>query len=279
MPASAWKGLISFGLVSIPIRLYPAARRSPINLHQIHSVCRTRLRQPFYCPVCERIVDRNEILKGYENKDGTYVLVDPEEIKKIQPESSRVMEILAFTKQSEIDPLWFDSSYFMVPENDGRKAYQLLLKTLEHSARVAISQITMHQREHTAFIRPYGGGLALHTMYFASEIRRAPGYGSADNIKLRPEEIMLAEQLVSALAEEFRLENYHDQFQARLKQLIAAKQKGRELAVPPQPHRAPVIDIMAALKKSLETTEGGRKPVRAVPAPAHHRRTGRRAAS
>jgi DNA end-binding protein Ku len=272
--------MISFGLVSIPIRLYAAARPARINLHQLHSVCKTRLRQPLYCPTCERNVPRSEVVKGYEEEDGTYVLVDPEEIKKIAPESSRAMDILSFVKASEVDPLFFDSSYFIVPEAEGRKAYQLLLKTLEDSQRVAIAKITMHQREYTAFIRPYDHGLALHTMYFASEIREAPGYGKTDNVKLRPEEVKLAEQLVATLSEEFHLEKYHDEFQARLKQLIEARRKGREVAAEPPPHRAPVIDMMAALKKSLEKAGDRAKKTaaRAKPAASHHRRLAHRAA-
>lgn len=270
MPSTAWRGSISFGLVTIPIRLYPAARESRISLHQLHSVCKTRLRQPLYCPHCERIVDRSEVVKGYEQEDGSYVLIEPEEIKKIQPESSRAMEILSFVEQSQIDPLFFDSSYFVVAEEEGRKAYQLLLKTLQDSKRVGISKVTMHQREYTAFLRPYDHGLVLHTMYFANEIREAPGYGKTENIKLRPQEIKLAEQLVSSLSEDFHLEKYHDEFQRRLRELIEAKKKGKEVATAPSPKRAPVIDMMAALKKSLETSGArAKKPARAVA--QHHR--------
>lgn len=270
MPSTAWRGSISFGLVTIPIRLYPAARESRISLHQLHSVCKTRLRQPLYCPHCERIVDRSEVVKGYEQEDGSYVLIEPEEIKKIQPESSRTMEILSFVEQSQIDPLFFDSSYFVVAEEEGRKAYQLLLKTLQDSKRVGISKVTMHQREYTAFLRPYDHGLVLHTMYFANEIREAPGYGKTENIKLRPQEIKLAEQLVSSLSEDFHLEKYHDEFQRRLRELIEAKKKGKEVAAAPSPKRAPVIDMMAALKKSLETSGArAKKPARAVA--QHHR--------
>lgn len=270
MPSTAWRGSISFGLVTIPIRLYPAARESRISLHQLHSVCKTRLRQPLYCPHCERIVDRSEVVKGYEQEDGSYVLIEPEEIKKIQPESSRTMEIVSFVEQSQIDPLFFDSSYFVVAEEEGRKAYQLLLKTLQDSKRVGISKVTMHQREYTAFLRPYDHGLVLHTMYFANEIREAPGYGKTENIKLRPQEIKLAEQLVSSLSEDFHLEKYHDEFQRRLRELIEAKKKGKEVATAPSPKRAPVIDMMAALKKSLETSGArAKKPARAVA--QHHR--------
>jgi DNA end-binding protein Ku len=280
MASSAWKGFISFGLVSIPVRLYPAARSSKINLHQIHSVCHTRLKQPLFCPTCNRMVERSEVVKGYENEDGSYVLIDPEELKKIIPESARTMEILSFVKESEIDPLFFDSSFFVVPDQEGRKGYQLLLKALQDSERVGIAKVTMHQREYTVFMRPYDHGIALHTMYFANEIREAPGYGKTETVHVTAQEIRLAQQLVDTLSVKFDLKNYHDEFQARLKQLIEAKQKGKEVAAAPVPHRAPVIDIMAALKKSLETTSRTTKRgTRASAGPTKGRRTAHRAAS
>lgn len=279
MASSAWKGSITFGLVSIPIRLYAAARTSRVELHQLHSVCKTRLRQPLFCPTCNRMVDRSEVVKGYEYEDGKYVLLDPEEVKKIAPHSARTMEILAFVKESEIDPLFFDSSYFVVPEEEGRKAYQLLLKTLESAQRVGIAKVAMHQREYTVFIRPYDHGLTLHTMYFANEIREAPGYGKTEDVKLKPQEVKLAEQLVENLSEPFRLNKYHDEFQDRLKALIDAKQKGREVTAAPEPHRAPVIDMMAALKKSLAAS--GTLHKQPAPAQRHtserHRKPARRA--
>jgi DNA end-binding protein Ku len=280
MASSTWKGFITFGLLSIPIRLYAAARTSRMQLHQLHSVCNTRLRQPLFCPTCNKIVDRSEVVKGYEYEDGKYVLIDPAEIKKIAPQSARSMEILAFVKESEIDPLFFDSSFFAVPEEEGRKAYQLLLKTLESKQRVGIAKVAMHQREYTVFIRPYDHGLTLHTMYFANEVREAPGYGKTEDIKLKPQEIKLAEQLVENLSEEFNLKKYHDEFQDRLKELIASKQEGREVAPAPQPHRAPVIDMMEALKKSLAASGAShKKPMHAERAAESHRRSTRRVAS
>lgn len=280
MASSTWKGFITFGLLSIPIRLYAAARASRMQLHQLHSVCKTRLRQPLFCPTCNKIVDRSEVVKGYEYEDGKYVLIDPAEIKKIEPQSARSMEILAFVKESEIDPLFFDSSFFAVPEEQGRKAYQLLLRTLESTERVGIAKVAMHQREYTVFIRPYDHGLTLHTMYFANEVREAPGYGKTEDIKLKPQEIKLAEQLVENLSEQFNLKKYHDEFQDRLKELIASKQEGREVAAAPQPHRAPVIDMMEALKKSLAASGASRKkPMHADRAAESRRRGTRRAAS
>lgn len=278
---SAWRGFVSFGLISFPVRLFPAARTSRVQLHQLHSVCHTRLRQPLFCPTCNRLVERSEVVKGYENEDGKYVLIDKEEINKIMPESGRAMEILAFVKMAEIDPIFFDSSYFLVPEEAGKKASQLLVRTLEDTHKVGIAKVTMHQREYTVFLRPYDHGIAIHTMYFANEIREAPGYGETDGMKLNPKEVRLAEQLVESLSEEFDIKKYHDEFETRLRALIAAKQKGREVASVPQPQRAPVIDMMTALKRSLAKSGAAahRRPMRAKSVVSRAKRTPRRAAS
>jgi DNA end-binding protein Ku len=226
-------------------------------------------------------VDRSEVVKGYENENGKYVLIDKEEIKKITPESGRAMEIIAFVKMSEIDPLYFDSSYFLVPEDAGKKPYQLLVNALEDTHKVGIAKITMHQREYTVFLRPYDHGLAVHTMHFANEIREAPGYGKTTEIRLSPKEIKLAEQLVDSLSTEFDIKKYHDEFQTRLRALIAAKEKGREVAASPPAKRAPVIDMMSALKKSLAKsgTAAHRRPLHAKPVASRPKRTPRRAAS
>src|SRR5437868_2698097 len=153
MAASVWTGSISFGLLTIPIRLYPAARGERVSLHKIHTVCHTRLRQPLYCPTEKRLVDRSEVVRGYEYEKGQYVLIDDDEIKKITPRSGKNMEILAFVDTSQIDPIYFDSSYLAMPDKDNAKPYALLVKALEDLQRVGIAKITMHQREYTVFIR------------------------------------------------------------------------------------------------------------------------------
>jgi DNA end-binding protein Ku len=277
MPSSVWRGFISFGLVSVPVRLYAAARGNRIALHQLHNECHTRLRQPLFCPTHNRIVERSEVVKGYEYEKGKYVLIDPEDLKKIQPESARTMEILSFADGAEVDPLIFDASYYVVPESEGRKAYALLVKTMEDTHRVGIAKVTMHQREYTVFLRPYHHGLALHTMFFADEVREAPGFGDVERTKISPQEIKLAEQLVSNLSEPFDLRKYHDEYQQRLKELIEARRKGQEIAAVPEQRRAPVIDIMSALKKSLAASEAAEKPSakpgpsRATPSAARRR--------
>jgi len=276
MASSVWKGAISFGLLTIPIRMYTAARSERVQLHQIHKKCHTRLRQPLFCPECNRIVDRSEVVKGYEYAEGKYVVVDDEEIKKITPKSSRTMEILAFVKESQIDPIYFDASYFALPEKDNEKPYALLLKALEDTDRVGIAKVSMHQREYTVFIRPRHHGLTIHTMYFAHEIHEVEGYGKLDkSITLKPQEIKLAEQLVETLSEDFNPRQYHDTFQENLKALIAAKQEGKSIVEEPTAKRAPVIDIMEALKRSLASGDEN-KAKRAARTKAHEEHDPRR---
>jgi DNA end-binding protein Ku len=281
MATSVWKGAISFGLLSIPIRLYPAARPERIKLHQIHKKCHTRLRQPLYCPTCGRIVDRSEVVKGFEYEKGQYVLLEEEELKKITPSSGRTMEIEAFVKSSQIDPIFFESSYFALPEKDNPKPYVLLVKALEEADRVGIAKVTMHQREYTVFIRTRSHGLTIHTMYFLNEIRSVEGYGKiGQDVKLKPQEIKLAEQLIESLSSEFKPQQYHDTFQQNLKKLVEAKREGKTIVEEARPKRAPVIDMMEALKRSLREGEQQKKkrPMRARSA-ARERETHRRVAS
>jgi DNA end-binding protein Ku len=261
MASSVWKGTLSFGLLAIPVKLYTAARSQRMNLHQLHKTCHTRLKQPLYCPQCNRQVERSEVVRGYEYEKGQYAVVSEEDIKKITPRSSTVMEIVAFVKQEQIDPIYFDASYFMLPDKDSEKPYALLLKTLEDTNRVGIATVTMHQREYTVFIRPRKNGLTIHTMYYANEIREVAGYGQAEkDIKLKPAEVKLAEQLVESLSQDFKPEQFHDRFQENLKALIEAKQKGKTIVAEQKPGPARVIDMMEALKKSLANAEAKQKP-------------------
>jgi DNA end-binding protein Ku len=278
MPSSVWKGSITFGLLSIPIRMYTAARSERVELHQLHKKCHTRLRQRLFCPECNRIVERSEVVKGYEYAEGKYVVVDEEEIKKITPASSRAMEILAFVKEEQIDPVYFDASYFAMPEKDNEKPYALLLKALEDTGRVAIAKLTMHQREYTVFIRPRHHGLTIHTMYFANEIHEVPGYGELNkSIVLKPQEIKLAQQLVETLSEDFNPKHYHDTFQENLKALVAAKVEGKPVLEETPAKRAPVIDMMEALKRSLASHTQPKRVARENMRESHQARRSRKA--
>jgi DNA end-binding protein Ku len=268
---SVWKGYLTFGLISIPIRLFSAARSERVGLNQLHSVCKTRIRMPLFCPHCERQVERSEIVKGYEYEKDQYVLFSEDELDKIEPESARTMEILEFVKVDEIDPLYFDASYYVTPEEEGKKAYQLLLEAMETSGYAAIAKLTMHQREHIVVVRPRAKGMTLHTMYYTNEIREVAEYGRTDSgAHPKDAEKKLATQLIESLAAPFEPDKYKDQYMESMKNMIEAKRQGHEIAEVAHPKLAPVIDLMDALKKSIAEKQPGAKkpPVRVVQAAA-----------
>jgi DNA end-binding protein Ku len=252
MPTSTWKGYISFGLISVPIRLYPAARYSHVAFHEIHRKCGTRVHQQLYCPYDREVVSRDEIAMGYEIEQDKFVLVDPIELKQLQPHSSTAMEIVQFVKLAEVDPVYFETSYFSVPDATGERAYALLLKTMDEMGYAAIAKATLHQKERTVIIRPYEKGLILHTIYYPNEIHDAKGYGKATATNLKKQEFALAEQFARALVKPFRPQQFHDEYAARVEQLIQSKRQGKPGPKPEKTQRfAPVVDLMSALKKSL----------------------------
>ena len=177
MASSVWSGYLTFGLISMPVRLFSGARGNHISFHMLHRDDNTRIKQQLWCPHDERVVERSEIVKGYEYRKGEYVIIEPEEIKKIEPKTAKAMEILEFVKASEVDPIYFESSYFLTPEEAGRRPYALLAKALEETEYVAIAKLTMHNREYTVFLRPYKGGMMLHTMYYKDEVRDLENFG------------------------------------------------------------------------------------------------------
>jgi len=264
MAASVWKGSISFGLVSVPIKLFAAARYSHISFHEVHRECGHRVQQQLYCPYDKRVVSRDEIVMGYEVDEDKMIVVDREELKKLQPASSSTMEILQFVKLSDVDPIFFETSYFSVPEEAGRRGYTLLLETMEEMELAALAQVTMHQRERTVILRPYRGGLTLHTLYYPNEIHDVARYGKNNASNLKKPEIALAEQFAKGLVAPFRPEKFHDEYQERVKKLIESKEKGTASPKPEKTTRlAPVVDLMTALKQSI-ANKGGQTKNRAA---------------
>src|SRR5947207_3915788 len=199
MAASVWSGYLTFGLISMPVRLFSGARSSGISFHILHRDDLTRIKQQLYCPSDNRVVERSEIVKGYEYRKDEYVVIEPEEIKKIEPKTAKAMEILEFVKESEVDPIYFESSYYLMPEEAGRRPYALLARALEETKYLAIAKLTMHNREYTVLLRPSEGGLMLHTMYYEDEVKRLESFGKVD-VELKEAEVKVAHQLVQALA-------------------------------------------------------------------------------
>lgn len=276
MASTVWKGYLTFGLISIPIRLFAAARGERISFNQLHKTCHSRLKQQLYCPTCNRTVDRSEIVKGYEYAKDAYVIVDDEEIKKIAPPSASTMEIQEFVRLAEVDPLYFDASYYAVPDAPGRKPYRLLQQAMEEGGYAAVAKIAMHQREYVVLIRPRAGGLTLHTMHYKDEVREVAEYGQDGDIQISAQELELARKLVETLAAPFQPDKYRDEYQYRLQQLLEAKQKGEQVAAPEQPRLAPVIDLMEALQKSLALKKPPARAAAAEPAEAEPAKARRR---
>ena len=260
MASTIWKGYITFGLISIPVRLFAAARTDRISFNMLHEPCSTRIKQQLYCPTCDRVVERSEIVKGYEAEKNEYVLITDDDLKNVAPPSSESMEILEFVQLNEIDPLYFDASYYATPEEPGRRAYQLLLETMQKTGYAAMAKVAMHNREYTVVIRPREDGLTLHTIYYANEVRAIPEYGQTKNTEVKAQEIQLAEQLVKSLAAPFDPEKYEDAYQKRLSDMIDAKREGKAVKETKGKKLAPVIDLMAALQRSLNQAGTEKKP-------------------
>ena len=276
MAASVWSGYLTFGLISMPVRLFSGARSSGISFNQLHRTDHQRVKQQLICSADGQVLDRSDIVKGFEYRKGEYVIVEPDEIKKIEPKTAKTMEILEFVKSEEVDPVYFESSYYMLPEEAGRRPYALLTKALEESEYVAIAKLTMHNREYTVFLRPHKGGMMLHTMYYKEEVREVEGFGPPD-VEIKDAEIKVAHQLIEALAAEWDPEKYQDDFQENLKKLIETKLEGGTVQAVEQPRKlAPVVDLMAALKESLENAKKPAASERRVAGEAEPRRKARR---
>lgn len=250
MASTVWKGHVTFGLVSFPVKLYTAARSESISFNQLHKEDHSRVKQVLYCQAEDKPIARADIVKGYEYEKGRWVVVEDEEIKRMAPASAKTMEILEFVKSSEVDPVYFESSYYMAPDEAGERPYALLYEALDRTGYTGLARITMHNREHIALFRPGPTGLMMHTMYYADEVRSVEEFRT-DKTLVKEKELALAKMLIESLAAEFQPEKYHDTYRDNLRAMIDAKIQGKEVVAPPEPETARVIDIMEALKQSL----------------------------
>src|SRR5215472_13824234 len=250
MASSVWKGHLTFGLVSFPIRLFSAARGETISFNLLHKDDHSRIKQVTFCQAEDKPVPRTDLVKGYEYEKDRYVVVDEEDIKKVAPKTARVMEILEFVKADQVDPIYLESSYYVAPDEGGEKPYALLFQALRESEYYALAKIAMHNREHIIILRPGSKGILSHTMYYADEIRQVEEFRT-DTSLVKDKELAMAKMLISSLEAEFEPQKYHDTYRDNLKKMIEAKIEGRNVVATPAPQVAPVIDIMEALKKSL----------------------------
>ncbi len=244
---------ISFGLVSIPTRLYVATHSERIGFNMLHEVCGTRIKQQLSCPHCERVVERDEIVKGYEFEKGRFVTFSGAEIEALEADASHAIDIQEFVPLASVDPISYEDAHYLGPDKGAEKAYHLLAEAMRATQKVALAQFTSHGKEQLVLIRPYQHGLVLHSMYYADEVRRFDDVDTGGDITVRQGEIELARKLIEQLAvNAFHPERYQDTYRARVRAAVdqkAAGERGRMQKA--QPTRAQVIDLMQALKESL----------------------------
>jgi DNA end-binding protein Ku len=250
MASTVWKGHLTFGLVSFPVRLYSAARSESISFNQLHKADNSRVKQVLYCQAEDKPIPRSEIVKGYEYEKDRYVVIEDEEVKKVAPQTAKVMEILEFVPSDQVDPIYLETSYYLAPDEAGEKPYALLFDALKRSARVGIAKVAMHNREHIVILRPGKNGVLMHTMFYPHEIRKVDEFRT-DLSLVKDKELALASSLIEALAGDFEPEKYKDNYRENLLQMIEAKKQGAEVVATPEPQQAKVVDIMEALKASL----------------------------
>ena len=264
MAATVWKGYLSFGLVSFPVRLFSAARAEAVHFHLLHKKDQSRLKEVWYCAEENQPIERSEIVKGYEVSKGEYVIVEDEELKKVAPPTATTMDILQFVKREDVDPIYFESSYYLAPEQSVSKPYALFYAAISETGQDAIAKIAMHNREHIVLIRPSENGLVLHTLFYSDELHKANKQAAPES-KYSAKELEMAKSLVEQLSAPFHPQEFHDTYRENVERLIEEKEKGHKITAVKQARPAPVMDIMEALKRSLALKKGAAAPKQARP--------------
>jgi DNA end-binding protein Ku len=252
-PHPVGPGTISFGLVSIPVKLYTAASSGNVSFNQLHGVCGSRIRQQTFCPTCNQTVERSSLVRGYEFSKDQYVRISDEELKSLEGEASKSIDIAGFVPLATVDPIYFEKTYYLGPEKGGEKAYRLLAEAMARSERVALAKFVMRGKESLVLIRAAQDGLMLHTMYFADEVRSFGEIERGKDAKFRDAEMELALKLIDGLTTDaFVPEEFTDEYRQRVLDMINAKVEGHEIvALTPEAPKGRVIDLMEALKESL----------------------------
>ncbi len=264
MPRAIWSGSISFGLVNIPVRLMPAVKRKTVRFNQIDARSGSRIRQLKVSSHDGTEVPKDQLVRGYEVSPDSFVVVTDEELAALDPEASRTIDVTEFVELSDIDPVFFDSAYWLVPDPVAAKAYALLASALAESGKVAIARFVMRTKQYLAAIRPRDGLLALSTMIYADEVVPASdleGVDSLDSVEVSQKELEMAQQLIDSLSEDFQLERHEDGYRQRVLELVEAKAAGEEQPVvaAAAPAADTVIDLMAALEQSVAEAKKSRK--------------------
>jgi DNA end-binding protein Ku len=257
MARAFWKGVISFGMVVIPVRMYVATETRGLSFHVLHKKCLTRPKQVWHCDQDDEYFTSGETVRGYEFTKGQYVVLSEDDFKKVNIKSNHSINIQGFVEAAEVDPVYYQNSHYLEPEELGKKPFILLREALLKTRRVGLAKVAFQRREHLCLLRPLGDILALHSLYYPDEIL-GRGKLSAEGTKITPEEMEMANTLVMAMAAGFKPEQFKDEYESALKKLVEAKVKGVEVKMPEE-EKIAVPDLMAALKASIEAAR--KKPV------------------
>src|SRR3989440_9286391 len=244
MPRTMWKGAISFGLVSIPIKVFPATEEKGLSFNQLHDEDHGRIKYQRVCAKCGEIVPFEHIVKGYEYEKDKYVVLTDEELDSVPVESSRAIDIQQFVDLEEIDPVYYKKSYYLVPEETGVKAYTLLREAMSGDGKVGIAKVSFRDREHLAALRFKDDVFVLETMYWPDEIRAAEFEELSKDVKVRPQEVQMAQTLIENLTDEWSPQEFRDDYREALLELVNKKVAGEEITVQPEAEPTKVVDLM-----------------------------------
>ncbi|NLL21296.1 MAG: Ku protein [Firmicutes bacterium] len=255
-----WKGSISFGLVNIPVRLFAATEKKDLKFRYLHAPCHTPLEYQKVCSTCKTEVPWEEIIRGYEYERGRFVVLSEEEIDAAAGEKERLIEIQDFIQLEEIDPVYFQNSYYLAPDGPGGRPYLLLWEAMRETGKIALATVTLRTKESMAVVRTYKEVLSLSTMFYPDEVRSVQDLPDLPKgLEVREKELVMAKELILNLSTSFEPEKYKDSYRNKLLDVIQAKVEGKEIAVAPSPEREKVVDLLEALqasvKKSREKTE------------------------
>src|ERR687897_1876178 len=261
-----WKGFMKISLVNIPVRVFPATdAAATISFNQLHAECQTRIQQKRWCPHCEREVPNSELVKGYEFEKGRYVVVEDEDIQKVRVESTRVINLIQFADDSEIDPIYVDRAYYLAP--DGAMAAEAFAVMREGMVgKAGVGKVALYGREYLVAIKPQKKGLVMYTLHHDAEIRSIDEIEELNSVptKVKPEEMKLAKQVIATFDAELDLKEYKDEYREGLRKIIDAKIAGEEVVVPEVQEQPKVVDLMEALRRSLDSvSQEKKKPAKA----------------
>jgi len=261
-PRATWKGFLKISLVNIPIKVFPATESSAaVSFNQLHGECQTRIQQKRWCPTCNKEVANTELVKGYEFEKGRYVVMSEDDIEKVRPASTRVIDLVQFDDASALDPMYVDRTYYLAP--DGQVAADAFAVFREGmKGKLGVGKLALYGREYLVAVRPGDKGLVMYTLHHAAELRSADGIEELDAIptKVKPQEVQLAKQVIGTFEKKLDLSEYHDEYREGLQKIIEAKIAGEEVVAPAVEMPPKVVNLMEALRKSLDTVSANKKP-------------------